>query len=58
MGEKWNRCATPVYLAASAAIIDQLSKFAVRSFIEPDSVIEVLPSFNLTFRLNPGVINR
>lgn len=55
MGEKWNRCATPVYLAASAAIVDQLSKFAVRSFIEQDAVIAILPSFNLTFRLNPGV---
>ena len=55
MRERFKRLATPFYLAASAAIIDQLSKFAVRSFIERDDCIEVLPCFNLTFRLNPGV---
>ena len=55
MGLYWSRCATPVYLAASAAIIDQLSKFAVRSFIPLDSTVAVAPCFNLTFRLNPGV---
>ena len=55
MSERWKRLATPLYLAASAAIVDQLSKFAVRSFLERDEVIAVLPCFNLTFRLNPGV---
>ncbi|MBO7542773.1 signal peptidase II [bacterium] len=55
MGIYWKRCATPVYLAASVAIVDQLSKFAVKSFIAPDEIIEVLPCFNLVFRLNPGV---
>ncbi|MBO7434611.1 signal peptidase II [bacterium] len=55
MGERWNRLSTPFYLAASAAITDQLSKFAVRSFVPRDEVIPVLPCFNLTFRLNPGV---
>ena len=53
--EKFLRCLTPIYIAAAAFVWDQLTKLLVRSYLTLGETRPVLPCFNLTYRLNPGV---